>query len=191
MIYLCDLITSGRSEGEEDARISAEQWRELADFIIDDITDPESSFEYDIGAMPSFIAYAAETLLARGYDITRGLERLKVVTACPVGKGHMNINSEGGVMPCQFAQDWTIGNIRDLGIDGATRELFKLAEAKPKGKCGDCDYVEICVGCRTKAWHAEGDPMAEDPTCMLDPEFQHGELLIRKALSCCAPGGCS
>jgi Fe-coproporphyrin III synthase len=191
MIYLCDLITSGRSEGEEDARISAEQWRELADFIIDDITDPESHFEYDIGAMPSFIAYAAERLLERGYDITRGLERLKVVTACPVGKGHMNINSEGGVMPCQFAQDWTIGNIRDLGIDGATRELFKLAESKPKGKCGDCDYVEICVGCRTKAWHAEGDPMAEDPTCMLDPEFQHGELLIRKALSCCAPGGCS
>ena len=41
MIYLCDLITSGRSEGEEDARITAEQWRELADFIVDDITDPK------------------------------------------------------------------------------------------------------------------------------------------------------
>ena len=190
LIYVCDLITAGRSGGGEDGRISAGRWRELADVIIDDVTDPASRFEYDIGAMPSFIAYAAERLLERGHDIRRGLERLKVVTACPVGKGHMNINSEGGVMPCQFAQDWTVGNIRDLGIAGATRELFKLAGARPKGRCGDCDYVEICVGCRAKAWHAEGDPMAEDPTCMLDPEFAHGELLIRKALSCSAPGGC-
>ena len=169
LIYLCDLITSGRSEGEEDGRITADQWRELADFIADDITDPASTLEYDIGAMPSFIPYVAEKLIARGYDLTRGLERLKIMSACPVGKGHMNINSEGGVMPCQFAQDWTIGNLREMTLEEATRELFTLAEGETTGRCSSesCEYVEICRGCRTKAWHQFGDPLAEDTTCIL------------------------
>ena len=183
---------SGRSEGEDDGRITAEQWRELADFIIDDILDRGVARSSATSARcRSFIPYVAEKLLERGVDVTNGLERLKIITACPVGKGHMNINSEGGIMPCQFAQDWTIGNIRDLGIDGATRELFKLSEHKPKGKCASVRVRRDLPRLPHEGVAAEGDPMAEDPTCMLDPEFEHGELLIRKALSCCAPGGCS
>lgn len=194
LIYLCDLITSGRSEEGEDNRITAEQWRELADFILDDtlgaIERGEKGLEYDIGAMPSFVPYIAERLVEKGYDITRTTERLKVMTACPVGKGHMNINSEGGIMPCQFAQDWTVGNIRDMTVQQAVERLFELRQVPVSGKCGECDYVGICYGCRTKAWHAEGDPMGEDPTCMLDPEFERSAELIRMASPCCAPGAC-
>lgn len=181
LIYLCDLITSGRSEGEEDGRITADQWRELADFIADDIVNPDSKLEYDIGAMPSFIPYVAERLIAQGYDLTRGLERLKIMSACPVGKGHMNINSEGGVMPCQFAQDWTIGNLRDMTLEEATRELFKLAEGETTGACSseNCEYVEICRGCRTKAWHEFGDPFAEDTTCILHASSDRKPLADR------------
>ncbi len=194
LIYLCDLITSGRSEDGEDNRITASQWRELADFILDDtlaaIESGEKGLEYDIGAMPSFVPYIAERLVKKGYDITRTTERLKIMTACPVGKGHMNINSEGGIMPCQFAQDWTIGNIRDTIVQQAVEILFDLRRQPVTGKCGECDYLGICYGCRTKAWHAEGDPMGEDPTCMLDSEFERSAQLIRMASPCCAPGAC-
>ncbi len=169
LIYLCDLIVSGRSEGEEDGRITADQWRELADFIADDITNPDSTLEYDIGAMPSFIPYVAEKLIARGYDLTRGLERLKIMSACPVGKGHMNINSEGGIMPCQFAQDWTIGSIKEMSLAEATRELFKLADTPTTGICAEenCEYAQICRGCRVKAFHEYDDPFGQDTTCLL------------------------
>ncbi|MDZ4179608.1 MAG: radical SAM protein [Coriobacteriia bacterium] len=194
LIYLCDLITSGRSEDGEDSRITAAQWRELADFILDDsiatIASGVKGLEYDIGAMPSFVPYVAERLVEKGYDISKTTERLKIMTACPVGKGHMNINSEGGIMPCQFAQDWTVGNIRDTTVQKAVEELFKLRHVPITGKCGECEYVGICYGCRTKAWHAEGDPMGEDPTCMLDPEFERSAELIRMASPCCAPGAC-
>ena len=43
LLYFCDLITSGRSEGEDDGRITPEQWRELGDFIIDDILSEDST----------------------------------------------------------------------------------------------------------------------------------------------------
>jgi radical SAM protein with 4Fe4S-binding SPASM domain len=194
LIYLCDLITSGRSEEGEDDRITAAQWRELADFIIDDVVaaheSGEKGLEYDIGAMPSFVPYVAERLAERGYDISKSMDRLKMVTACPVGKGHMNINSEGGIMPCQFAQDWTIGNVRDLPVQVAVEALHQLRQHDIGGKCGECGYLSICYGCRTKSWHAEGDPFCEDPTCMLDEDFERSEKLVRMAQPCCAPSGC-
>lgn len=201
LVYLCDLITSGRSEGEEDARITAEQWKELADQVLADLLDPESDTEYDIGAIPSVIPYLAEKLKAEGVDVSNGLKRLELVSACPVGKGHMNINSEGGIMPCQFAQDWTVGNIRDMTLTEATQELYKLDQQEAKGICApeNCEYSRICRGCRTKAWQATGDAMFEDDTCLLK-RLAEGERLAGRdgephvvmspAAPCAAPGGC-
>lgn len=200
LIYLCDLITSGRSEGEDDIRISAEQWRELADFIVDDLLDSESNLEYDIGALPSVIPYIAEKLIASGIDVSRGLERLKIMSACPVGKGHMNINSEGGIMPCQFAQDWTVGNVREMSLMEATAELYKLDEQEAKGACAPeaCEYSRICRGCRTKAWQATGDAMEVDTTCILHPERDqsksavaaHSDPASSPATPCGTAGAC-
>jgi len=202
LVYLCDLITSGRSEGEDDARINATQWRELADWILADILDPESVTEYDIGAIPSVIPYLAEKLKAEGVDISNGLRRLELVSACPVGKGHMNINSEGGIMPCQFAQDWTVGNIREMTLTEATQELYKLDKQEAKGICApeSCEYSRICRGCRTKAWQATGDAMFEDPTCLLkrladgdgaaEGAADYTRTPLSAAAPCVAPGAC-
>lgn len=197
LIYLCDLITSGRSEGEEDVRITAEQWRELADYILEDVLDPETHLEYDIGALPSVIPYMAEKLIARGIDVSKGLERLKTVSACPVGKGHMNINSEGGIMPCQFAQDWTIGTVRDMTLAEAARELFKYDQLDAQGVCSDaeCEYSRICRGCRTKAFHEFGDPMGPDTTCILHPDEERSVAHAAQSRSDtpsapCAMGNC-
>lgn len=197
LIYLCDLITSGRSEGEDDLRITAQQWRDFAEKIVDDMIDPDVKIEYDIGALPSMIPYLAELFQARGVDVTQGLERLEIMSACPVGKGHMNINSEGGIMPCQFAQDWTIGNIRDMTLNEAVVKLFEFDKTDAKGWCSDdeCEYSRICRGCRTKAFHEFGDPLGVDTTCIL--KSRDGDLAapstdpsLSPASPCCAPGGC-
>ena len=204
LIYFCDLITAGRSEGEDDGRITAEQWRELADYIVDDIVAGQEAgakgLEWDIGAMPSFIPYVAERLIERGVDVSNGLERLKIVSACPVGKGHMNINSEGGIMPCQFAQDWTIGNVREMPLQEAVAELYKLDVQESKGVCAPeaCEYSRICRGCRAKAWQRTGDPMAEDVTCLLHAGGDRSALKeqieatpeFSRSAPCSVPGSC-
>ncbi len=200
LIYFCDLITAGRSEGEDDGRITAEQWRELGDFIVEDILSEESKLEWDIGAMPSFIPFVAEKFVERGIDVSNGLERLKTISACPVGKGHMNINSEGGIMPCQFAQDWTIGSIREMTLQDAVGELYKLDQQESKGVCAPeaCEYSRICRGCRAKAWQRTGDPMAEDTTCLLHAESDRSGLVAHieatpefvRSAPCSAPGTC-
>jgi len=199
MIYICDLITAGRSEGEDDARVSVEQWRELADYIVRDMLDPEMKFEYDIGAIPSVIPYIAEQFIAHGVDVSKGLERLKTISACPVGKGHMNLNSEGGVMPCQFAQDWVVGNIREMSFAEATEALYQLDLQESEGQCAPeaCEYSRICRGCRAKAWQRTGNAMAEDTTCILHPGEKRTIPVSSPASAhqspsapCAAPGGC-
>lgn len=199
MIYICDLITAGRSEGEDDSRVTVEQWRELANFIVEDMLDPELKFEYDIGAIPSVIPYIAEQFMARGVDVTKGLERLKIMSACPVGKGHMNLNSEGGIMPCQFAQDWVVGNIREMSFAEATNALYQIDLQESTGQCAPevCEYSRICRGCRAKAWQRDGDYMAEDTTCILHPGEERTIPVQRvdsahqsPSAPCAAPGGC-
>ncbi len=199
MVYICDLITAGRSEGGDDSRVSVEQWRELADYIVRDMLDPEMKFEYDIGAIPSVIPYIAEQFIANGVDVSKGLERLKTISACPVGKGHMNLNSAGGIMPCQFAQDWVVGNIREMSFAEATEALYQIDLEESEGQCAPqaCEYSRICRGCRAKAWQRTGDAMAEDVTCILhpgeqrtipvaDPQSAHRS----PSAPCAAPGGC-
>jgi len=197
MIYICDLITSGRSEGEDDSRVTVEQWRQLADFIVEDMLDPDLKFEYDVGALPSVIPYIAERFIERGVDVSKGLERLKTISACPVGKGHMNINSEGGVMPCQFAQDWVVGNIREMSFAEATEACYQIDLQESTGMCAPehCEYSRICRGCRAKAWQREGDYMAEDLTCILHPERARTIPVSPPAghspsAPCAVPGGC-
>ncbi|RLB91175.1 MAG: radical SAM/SPASM domain-containing protein, partial [Deltaproteobacteria bacterium] len=40
---------------------------------------------------------------------------------------------------------------------------------KLKGKCGRCEYRNVCGGCRARAYEATGDYMAEEPLCMYQP----------------------
>ena len=37
-----------------------------------------------------------------------------------------------------------------------------------KGKCGTCDYNDICGGSRSRAFAITGDPLAAEPDCVYD-----------------------
>lgn len=193
LLYICDLITAGRSEGEDDQRITNEQWRELCDFIVEDMLDPNSTLEYDIGAIPSTIPYIAQKFIEKGIDVSKGLERLQVFSACPVGGGHMTINSQGGVMACQFGQDWTVGNIREISLTEAAARLAKIRDAESEGQCAPekCDYSRICRGCRVKAWQRTGNTMDEDLTCILtDADRTFSDEVRAKVTSARATAPC-
>lgn len=38
-----------------------------------------------------------------------------------------------------------------------------------KGKCGVCEYKEVCGGSRARAWATTRDPLAEEPLCVYLP----------------------
>ena len=174
LIYACDLIASGRAVPHKEKRITNAQWLRIADFIVEDVlSTPNGGLEYDIGALPSLAMVILGQLEARGVDTEKGKARLRIKSACPVGKGLMGINSEGDVLPCSFVQDYNVGNIRQLGVRGAVEKLFALGEAPITGACGTCGQVALCRGCRVKAYHDCGDILGSDPSCLLDHANTH------------------
>src|SRR4029453_10534518 len=40
-----------------------------------------------------------------------------------------------------------------------------------KGKCGCCEFRNICMGCRARAFAATGDYMSEEPFCVYQPKM--------------------
>ncbi len=45
-----------------------------------------------------------------------------------------------------------------------------LPKALLKGKCGVCEYRELCRGSRARAWAETGDHLAADPRCAYIPK---------------------
>ncbi len=41
---------------------------------------------------------------------------------------------------------------------------------KLEGKCGCCEFRNVCMGCRARAYAATGNYMAEEPFCVYQPK---------------------
>ncbi len=107
------------------------------------------------------------------------IKLLEMHGGCSAGTKFANIDPRGNVHPCQFWQDYSIGNIRERPFSQiwtSDDELMIKLREKDKyvtGKCGTCDYKSLCSGCRIRARAVYGDMWAEDPACYLTEAETH------------------
>ena len=91
---------------------------------------------------------------------------------CLAGTGVCFISHKGQVFPCgylpleagnlrqqKFAEIW-----RDSPLFASLRDVNNL-----KGKCGACEFRNICEGCRARAFGTDGDYLGEEPFCSYTP----------------------
>lgn len=89
-----------------------------------------------------------------------------------------NIDNLGNVHPDTFWWHYSLGNVKERPFSQIwqdTRDpLMAGLKASPrviKGRCGACNYFDICGGnTRVRAHQLTGDPWAEDPACYLNDE---------------------
>jgi AdoMet-dependent heme synthase len=95
------------------------------------------------------------------------------------GKGFMFISHVGNVYPSGFLPIHA-GNIRETPLSEIYREapIFKSLRdtSKLEGKCGACEYKEICGGSRARAYALTGNPLAQEPCCIYQPKNWDPEL---------------
>ncbi len=88
------------------------------------------------------------------------------------GKGFMFISHVGNVYPSGFLPIQA-GNIRETPLAEIYRNapIFKSLRdtSRLEGKCGACEYKEICGGSRARAYALTGDPLAQEPCCIYLP----------------------
>ncbi len=100
---------------------------------------------------------------------------------CLAGQLICLIDVDGGVLPCSYFPK-PAGNILSTPFKTIWEEaeLFhQLRDFKSyKGSCGKCEYINVCGGCRARAYSITGDFLGEEPFCNHIPKrmTQQGEF---------------
>lgn len=90
--------------------------------------------------------------------------------------GYLSVLENGDVIPCFYSEGLKIGSIREKTLKQLWSEVQNMEFYKRikdpnnlKGKCGVCEYKDICGGCRTRAYAHTGDYFESDPACAYMP----------------------
>lgn len=93
------------------------------------------------------------------------------------GKGIVFVAHDGEIYPAGFLPV-SLGNVRRDSIVEVYRShplLRAIREGRFAGRCGRCDFRDVCGGSRARAYAVSGDPLGEDPACPHVPEHPEAE----------------
>ncbi|HEX9162391.1 MAG TPA: TIGR04053 family radical SAM/SPASM domain-containing protein [Thermoanaerobaculia bacterium] len=108
-------------------------------------------------------------------NIPRGIQP-NAITRAPRGvneaKGFAFISHIGDVFPSGFLP-LKAGNVKKESLVDIYRnsDVFTSLRdtSRLKGKCGICEFRELCGGSRSRAWSVTGDVFESDPICTYQP----------------------
>jgi len=165
--HMLFLVGTGRGKDLEDISLDTEEYKKAINKIID------KDIEMDIQVKPTCAPqYKVESLL-------RGIKPIGNSRGCIAGISYCSILPNGDVHICPYAPV-RVGSIRDESFDyiWENNPIFKqLRDYKNyKGRCGSCRYINICGGCRARAFSSTGDWLAEDPFCLFQKEVVCHEI---------------
>jgi radical SAM protein len=90
------------------------------------------------------------------------------------GKGFVFVSHTGEIFPSGFFPV-SGGNVLDDSLTDIYRnsDMFVTLRdtSQRRGKCGICEYRNICGGSRSRAYALSGDFLAEDPRCVYQPRL--------------------
>jgi len=111
-------------------------------------------------------------LAQRGKGGNKGRQGMRSPLGIRDGRGVMFISHTGVVSPSGFLP-FDCGNVRHRHPADIYRRhpLFvSLRDSDAlSGKCGRCEFRNICGGSRARAYGLTGDPFAADPSCSYEP----------------------
>ena len=95
-----------------------------------------------------------------------------ITKGCLAGTAVCFVSHEGDVFPCGYLPV-AAGNVRrqnfgDIWRDSLIFNQFRDVD-QLTGKCGACEYRNVCSGCRARAFYQHGDYLAEEPYCAHEP----------------------
>ena len=100
---------------------------------------------------------------------------------CPCGIYYCRITPEGDLTPCPY-MPVSVGNLKVdsfATLWNRSKVFQELRDRKLlEGKCGVCEFRDVCGGCRARAYAATDNYLAEDPSCDYQPG-QAGETNIK------------
>ncbi|HFQ82257.1 MAG TPA: radical SAM protein [Desulfobacterales bacterium] len=171
--YMFMIVPTGRGEDIMEELISVEDYEELLNWHYE-MEKSEKDMLVRPTCAPSYYRIVLEKAKERGDDFKRRTLQFSTggSKGCLAGQLISLLDVDGNLLPCSYFP-MAAGNIRRQSFKDIweNSKLFKdLRDFKAyKGKCGVCEYVSVCGGCRARAYAMTGDYMEAEPFCSHQP----------------------
>jgi radical SAM protein len=166
------LVVTGRAQRDDD--LSAEEYERVFEFLYR--TSLTAPFDIKTTEAQHYRRYVAEQRKRSGASPVPGAAGAPSIIQRQAGindgKGFVFISHTGEIFPSGFLSI-SGGNVRRGRLLDVYRDsqLFRVLRdsGRLEGKCGACEYRNLCGGSRSRAYALTGDYLASDPRCVYQP----------------------
>ena len=171
--YMFMIVPTGRGEDIMSELISKEDYEEILSWHYRQEKE-ESEILMRPTCAPHYYRVVPQLAKAEGVDF----KRRSLTFSTGGGKGCIAaqticlIDCFGNLKPCSYFHS-SVGNVKQMKFKDLwfnSKVFNELRDfTKYTGRCGECEYVNICGGCRARADAVHGDYLAEEPFCNYVP----------------------
>jgi radical SAM protein with 4Fe4S-binding SPASM domain len=171
--YMFMIVPTGRGEEIMDELVSKDDYEDILTWHYEQEKNEDEILMRPTCA-PHYYRIVPQLAKAEGVEFKR--RSLTFSTGggkgCIAAQSICLIDCFGNLKPCSYFHS-SVGNIKQIPF----KELWFNSKvfndlrdfSKYKGKCGECEFINVCGGCRARADAVYGDYMAEEPFCNYIP----------------------
>lgn len=171
--YLFMIVPTGRGEELMEELIPPDEYESMLNWHYDREREEDELLMRPTCA-PQYYRLVLQRARAEGHSFKR--RSLSFSTGgskgCLAGQLICVIDVDGNVLPCSYFPE-SAGNLHRQSF----REIWEQAPLLQalrdfkgyKGKCGRCEYLGVCGGCRARAYAVTGDYLDPEPFCAHQP----------------------
>jgi len=166
------LVPTGRGKELGKEAIRAEEYEKILHWFYDQ--RERVPLQLKATCAPHYYRILRQRAQQEGKKVTPQSHGLNAMTrGCLGGIGFCFISYKGDVQPCGYLEVFS-GSVKGQSLQEIweTSAVFERLRdfSSYKGRCGRCEYIRVCGGCRARAFEASGDFLSEEPLCTYRPE---------------------
>ncbi len=171
------LVPTGRAKDMAGEEMGPEEYEETLRELYR--LGRDSTLETKATCAPQYYRILRQEAKKEGVEVTEQMFGLNARTrGCLGGLSFVFVSHIGELQPCGYF-DVQAGSVREHTFQDLWEhaDLFKELRTFSllEGKCGRCDYLRFCGGCRARAYESSGSYLAEEPYCAhVPPALQRG-----------------
>jgi len=165
------LVPTGRARDMAGEEMDPEEYEEsLLEFYR---LGRASKLETKATCAPQYYRIMRQQAKAEGVEVSEQTFGLNARTrGCLGGLSFVFVSHKGELQPCGYF-DVQAGNVRETEFGELWENAPLFSDLRKfsllEGKCGKCDYLRFCGGCRARAYEHTGRYMSEEPYCAYEP----------------------
>ncbi|MBE9546684.1 MAG: heme b synthase [Proteobacteria bacterium] len=168
------LVPTGRGKEMADQEISPQDYEETLNWFYEESL--HCPIQLKATCAPHYFRIFHRRRKEKPAESRGERDSLNAMTrGCMGGVSFCFISHTGQAQPCGYLEI-DCGQLKEKGFEeiwngsAVFNDLRDLS--KYEGKCGRCEFIKVCGGCRARAYEITGNYLAEEPFCVYEPKLE-------------------